>query len=170
MKPRHKRFLWITAALAVLAAGIGLVLYAFKSNIVLFQTPTEVAEHKVLQGRAFRLGGLVTAGSLQRSSDGLTVNFLVTDTVRTIPVQFTGILPDLFKEGKGVVAQGKLGDDGVFHATEVLAKHDENYMPPEAAEALKKAGHPIQGEIFAGQKAVTTQAPAKVEMKEANKP
>ncbi len=169
MKPRHKRFLWIAAALAVLATGVGLVLYALQSNIALFQTPTEVADRKVPQGRVFRLGGLVTAGSLKRNADGLTVNFLVTDTVKSIPVQYTGILPDLFKEGKGVVAQGKLDDGGVFQATEILAKHDENYMAPEAAEALKKAGHPIQGEIFAGQKAVTTQAAPKDAAKDAPK-
>ena len=101
----------------------------------------------------------MTAGSLKRQTDGLTVTFDVTDTAKTIPVTYTGILPDMFKEGKGVIAQGKIGQDGVFRAAEVLAKHDENYMPPEAAEALKNAGHPIDGKLFAGQKSVTTQAP-----------
>ena len=100
-------------------------------------------------------------GSLKRNPDGLTVNFVVTDTAESIPITFTGILPDLFKEGKGVVAQGKLGPDGVFRASEVLAKHDENYMPPEAAEALKRAGHPIEGKMFAGEKPVVTQVPRK---------
>jgi cytochrome c-type biogenesis protein CcmE len=117
-----------------------------------------VAEQKAPKDRTFRIGGLVTAGSVTRATDGLTVKFEVTDTAKTIPVTYTGILPDLFKEGKGVVAQGRIGADGVFKASEVLAKHDENYMPPEAAEALKKAGHPIEGKVFAGQKPVVTQA------------
>jgi cytochrome c-type biogenesis protein CcmE len=159
MKGRHKRFLWVALGLAVIGVAVALVLRAFNSNMVFFFTPTEVAEAKAPKDRAFRLGGLVTAGSLKRASDGLTVNFEVTDTAKAIPVTFTGILPDLFREGKGVVAQGKIGPDGVFRATEVLAKHDENYMPPEAAEALKKAGHPIEGKMFAGQKPVVTQAP-----------
>ena len=160
MKSRYKRFMWITLGLLVIAVATTLVLRAFNSNIVFFFTPSEVAEKKAPQDRAFRLGGLVTAGSVKRNPDGLTVNFDVTDTARTIPVTFTGILPDLFKEGKGVVAQGKMGADGTFRASEVLAKHDENYMPPEAAEALKKAGHPIEGKVFAGQKAVVTQPAA----------
>jgi len=161
MKARHKRFMWIAIGLLVIAVAVTLVLRAFNSNLVFFFTPSEVAQHKAPQDRVFRLGGLVTAGSLQRQPDGLTVKFAVTDTVQTIPVSYTGILPDLFKEGKGVVAQGKVGADGVFRASEVLAKHDENYMPPEAAEALKKAGHPIEGKVFAGQKAVVTQTPDK---------
>jgi cytochrome c-type biogenesis protein CcmE len=127
--------------------------------MVFFITPTEVAENKAPKDRTFRLGGMVTAGSLQRQQDGLTVNFMVTDMAKTIPVTFTGILPDLFKEGKGVVAQGKLGPDGVFRAAEVLAKHDENYMPPEAAEALRRAGKPVEGSLIAGQKPMVTQAP-----------
>jgi cytochrome c-type biogenesis protein CcmE len=160
MKPRHKRFLWIAMGLVVIAVATTLVLRAFNSNLVFFFTPSEIVAKKAPQDRAFRLGGLVTAGSLKRNPDGLTVNFDVTDTAQTIPVTFTGILPDLFKEGKGVVAQGKLGPDGTFRASEVLAKHDENYMPPEAAEALKKAGHPIEGKVFAGQKPVVTQTPS----------
>ena len=136
-----------------------LVLRAFNSNLVFFFTPSEVAENKAPTDRTFRIGGLVSAGSIKRQPDGLTVAFDVTDTAKTIPVSYKGILPDLFKEGKGVVAQGKIGPDGVFRAAEVLAKHDENYMPPEAAEALKRAGKPIDGSMFAGQKAVTTQAP-----------
>ena len=137
------------------------MLRAFNSNLVFFFTPTEVSQNKAPKDRTFRIGGLVTEGSVQRKSDGLTVAFLVTDTMQSIPVRYTGILPDLFKEGKGVVAQGKIGGDGVFTASEVLAKHDENYMPPEAAEALKRAGHPIEGKVFAGQKPVVTQAPEK---------
>jgi cytochrome c-type biogenesis protein CcmE len=158
MKARHRRFVWVLVGLGVIAVAVTLVLRAFNSNLVFFFTPSEVAENKAPKDRAFRLGGLVTAGSLTRAQDGLTVNFVVTDTAKSIPVTFTGILPDLFKEGKGVVAQGKIGTDGVFRAAEVLAKHDENYMPPEAAEALKRAGHPIEGKVFAGQKPVVTQA------------
>ena len=139
MKPRHRRFAWIGAGVAVLAVAVGLVLNAFQSNLVFFFTPTQVAADEAPHGRAFRVGGLVEEKSLQRGSDGLTVRFNVTDTAKTIPVVYTGILPDLFKEGKGVVAQGKIGPDGVFRASEVLAKHDENYMPPEAADAVSKA-------------------------------
>ena len=115
------------------------MLNAFQSNLVFFFTPTQVAAKEAPQGRAFRIGGLVEAGSLKREPDSLTVRFRVTDTAQTIPVSYTGLLPDLFKEGKGVVAQGTLGPDGVFHATEVLAKHDENYMPPEAKAAVESA-------------------------------
>ena len=140
MKPRHKRIALIVAGLAILGIAVTLVLSAFNSNLVFFFTPTQVAAHEAPQGRKFRIGGLVEKGSVKRQPDGLTVRFIVTDTARSVPVTFTGILPDLFKEGKGVVAQGKLGADGVFSATEVLAKHDENYMPPEAAAALKSAG------------------------------
>ena len=139
MKARHRRFAWIGGAVLLLAVAVGLVLNAFQSNLVFFFSPTEVTEHRAPQGRAFRIGGLVEEKSLTRAPDGLTVRFRVTDTAQTIPVVYTGILPDLFKEGKGVVAQGRLGPDGVFQATEVLAKHDENYMPPEAAAALGKA-------------------------------
>jgi len=139
MKPRHRRFMWIGAGVLVLAAAVGLVLNAFQSNLVFFFSPTDVVENRAPQGRAFRIGGLVEERSLTRASDGLTVRFNVTDTAKTIPVVYTGILPDLFKEGKGVVAQGKIGPDGVFRATEVLAKHDENYLPPEAAAAVDQA-------------------------------
>ena len=151
MKPRTKRALWIVAGLAGLSVAATLVLNAFRSNLVFFFTPTQVVANEAPHGRSFRIGGLVEAGSVVRDKDALTVHFRVTDTSKTIPVVYTGILPDLFKEGKGVVAQGKLGSDGVFHASEVLAKHDENYMPPEAAEALRKAGHPIDKTAFAGQ-------------------
>ena len=151
MKPRTKRALWIVAGLAGLSVAATLVLNAFRSNLVFFFTPTQIVANEAPHGRSFRIGGLVEAGSVVRDKDALTVHFRVTDTSKTIPVVYTGILPDLFKEGKGVVAQGKLGNDGVFHASEVLAKHDENYMPPEAAEALRKAGHPIDKTAFAGQ-------------------
>ena len=139
MKPRTRRFAWIAAGLVALGVAAALVLNAFQSNLVFFFTPTQVAAKEAPQGRAFRIGGLVEAGSLRREPNSLTVKFRVTDTAQTIPVSYSGLLPDLFKEGKGVVAQGILGPDGVFHATEVLAKHDENYMPPEAKAAVEAA-------------------------------
>lgn len=139
LKPRHKKLALITAGLAALGSAAALVLNAFQSNLVFFFSPTQVIAKEAPLERAFRVGGMVESGSLQRESDGLTVKFNVTDTAKTIPVVFTGILPDLFKEGKGVVAQGKLGPDGVFRATDVLAKHDENYMPPEAGHAIEQA-------------------------------
>ena len=123
----------------MLAVAAALVLNAFQSNLVFFFSPSQVIAREAPLERAFRVGGMVEKGSVKRQSDGLTVRFNVTDTAKTIPVVFTGILPDLFKEGKGVVAQGKLGADGVFHATDVLAKHDENYMPPEAGHAIEQA-------------------------------
>src|SRR3989338_668528 len=140
MKPRHKRFAMIAAALAAIGIAAMLVLNAFRSNLVFFFTPTQVVQGEAPTGTSFRIGGLVENGSIRRGSDGLTVHFVVTDTAKSMPVVYTGILPDLFKEGKGVVAQGKLGTDGIFKADTVLAKHDENYMPPEAAEALERAG------------------------------
>ncbi len=139
MKPRHKRFAFILVGLVGVGVAAMLILNAFRSNLVFFFSPSQVASKEAPVGRSFRLGGLVQEGSLERQGDGVTVRFLVTDTVETIPVLYSGILPDLFREGQGVVAQGKLGEDGVFHADEVLAKHDENYMPPEVAEALQKA-------------------------------
>ena len=139
MKPRSKRALWIVAGLAGLGIASGLVLKAFQSNLVFFFTPTQVASNEAPRDRAFRIGGLVEQGSVVREKDALTVRFKVTDTAKTIPVVYSGILPDLFREGKGVVTQGRLGPGGVFQASEVLAKHDENYMPPEAAHALSKA-------------------------------
>ena len=139
MKPRHRRFAWIGGGVLVLGVAAALVLSAFQSNLVFFFTPSQIAANEAPKGRAFRIGGLVVDKSLSRESDGLTVHFQVTDTAQTVPVIYTGILPDLFKEGKGVVAQGKLDADGVFRASEVLAKHDENYMPPAAAEAVNKA-------------------------------
>ena len=138
MKTRHKRALLIGAGLVVLAAAVTLVLTAFQQNLVFFFTPSQVAANEAPIGKPFRIGGMVEQGSLKRGGDGLTVQFTVTDTAKSVQVKYTGILPDLFKEGKGVVAQGRLGPDGVFQATEVLAKHDENYMPPEAAHALEQ--------------------------------
>jgi len=139
MKPRQKKFIYILASVALLGMAVGLVLFALKDNVSLYFTPTQVHEGEAPQGRAFRIGGLVKEGSVKRADDGLTSNFEITDTHRSIPVRYTGILPDLFMEGKGVVAQGRVEADGVMRADEVLAKHDENYMPPEAADAMKKA-------------------------------
>ena len=139
MTPRQKRFSLIGLGLVALGIAAALVLNAFQSNLVFFFTPTQVANGEVPKGRSFRIGGMVEKGSLVRESDGLTVHFVVTDTVKSVPVTFKGILPDLFKEGKGAVAQGQLEANGAFRAAEVLAKHDENYMPPEAADALAKA-------------------------------
>ena len=139
MKPRHKRIALIVGGLAGLGIAAALVLSAFQENLVFFYSPTQVANKEAPQGKSFRIGGLVEQGSLKRGSDGLTVTFNVTDTAKVIPVTYSGILPDLFKEGKGVVAQGRLQPDGSFKAHEVLAKHDENYMPPEAAHALEQA-------------------------------
>ena len=148
MKPRHRRFLWIVAGLSGLGIAVALVLNAFQSNLVFFFTPTQIANGEAPKSKKFRLGGMVEESSLKRgsatSADATVgVAFIVTDGAKSIPVKFNGILPDLFKEGRGVVAQGQLGDDGLFLASEVLAKHDENYMPPEAAEAMRKAGKPI---------------------------
>ncbi len=137
MKPRHKRLALIGAGLAGLGIAAALVLNAFQNNLVFFFSPTQVAAKEAPIQKTFRIGGLVQQGSLKREDDGLTVRFVVTDLANSMPVVYKGILPDLFKEGKGVVAQGRLGDDGIFRAEQVLAKHDENYMPPEAAEALK---------------------------------
>ena len=139
MKPRTKRGLAIAVGLSALGVATALVLNAFQSNLVFFFSPSQIAAKEAPQGRNFRVGGLVEQGSIRREPGGLTINFVVTDLAKTVPVSYTGLLPDLFKEGKGVVAQGKLGTDGVFRADQVLAKHDENYMPPEAADALKKA-------------------------------
>jgi cytochrome c-type biogenesis protein CcmE len=137
VKPRHKRLLAIVGGLAALGAATALVLTAFQDNLVFFFTPSQVAAKEAPQGRLFRIGGMVEKGSVKR--DGVEVRFVVTDTAKTISVVYRGSLPDLFREGKGVVAQGTLGADGVFTAREVLAKHDENYMPPEAAHAVEKA-------------------------------
>ncbi|MFN3987415.1 MAG: cytochrome c maturation protein CcmE [Rhodocyclaceae bacterium] len=139
MKPRSKRLLLLSGAFGLLVAAVALVLTAFQQNLVFFHTPSEVAEGKAPVGRAFRVGGMVEEGSIQRQADGLTVQFAITDTARVIPVTYRGTLPDLFQEGKGAVVQGMLGEDGLFRATEVLAKHDENYMPVEAQYAIDQA-------------------------------
>lgn len=140
MKRRHRRIALITGGLAAIGIATALVLNAFQSNLVFFFTPTQVSAGEAPEARTFRVGGMVQTGSVQRQSDGLTVQFVVTDTAKTIPVTYSGILPDLFSEGKGVVAQGKLDKNGLFRAEEILAKHDENYMPSEAQHALDQAG------------------------------
>lgn len=145
MKPRHKRLAIAAGVLSVVGIAAALVLNAFQSNLVFFYSPSQIAAKEAPSGRTFRLGGLVEAGSVKR--DGVNVSFVVTDTAKSVPVRYAGILPDLFKEGKGVVAQGQL-NGGTFEAREVLAKHDENYMPPEAAEALKRAGE-VNGKVAA---------------------
>ncbi|MFZ4536479.1 cytochrome c maturation protein CcmE [Propionivibrio sp.] len=139
MKTRHKRIALILGGLAVLGLVVTLVLNAFQSNLVFFFSPTQVAAGEAPKGKSFRIGGLVKEGTIKREADGVTMRFVMTDTEKDMIVAYKGILPDLFKEGKGAVAQGKLGDDGVFIASEVLAKHDENYMPPEATKAIADA-------------------------------
>jgi len=139
MKARHKRMMFISAGVAGLAVAVYLIANAFTSNLLFFFSPSDVQANQAPANRDFRLGGLVEEGSLSREDDGLTVHFTVTDNAYTIPVTFVGILPDLFREGQGVVAQGKLNEKGVFMAKEVLAKHDESYMPPEVKDALEKA-------------------------------
>ena len=139
MKPRQKRLAMIAGGLVALGVAAAFVLAAFQENLVFFFTPSQVAAKEVPQGRSFRVGGMVTPGSVKRQADGVTVQFVVTDTAKNVPVVYRGLLPDLFREGKGVVTQGKLGADGIFYASEVLAKHDENYMPPAAADAIKQA-------------------------------
>jgi cytochrome c-type biogenesis protein CcmE len=138
MTPRRKRAAWIIGALIALALVTFFVVNAFRQNLVFFYTPTQIAAGEAPQGRAFRIGGMVVDKSLVRAADGVTIQFAVTDTDKIIPVQYRGILPDLFKEGKGVVAEGRW-ENGVFTASEVLAKHDENYMPPEAQDAVNQA-------------------------------
>ena len=149
MKPRYKRLSWILAGVAVLGVASALVLSAFNRNLVFFFTPSQVASKEAPLDRTFRIGGLVEPGSLKRQQDGLTVQFVVTDTAKSLTVVYRGILPDLFREGKGVVTQGRLNTDGTFVANEVLAKHDENYMPPEAADALKQAQGGKESHTFA---------------------
>lgn len=139
MKRRHKRIAFILAGLAGLGIAAVLILNAFQNNLVFFFSPSQVAAKEAPVGRTFRVGGLVQEGTLKRDNDGLTVRFTVTDTAQSVPVVYKGILPDLFKEGRGCVAQGKVGSDGVFYADQVLAKHDENYMPPEAGHAIDSA-------------------------------
>src|SRR5881409_2086870 len=139
MKRRHRRIAFILVGLAGLAIATYLVASAFRNNLVFFFSPTQVAAREAPVNRTFRVGGLVQNGTLQRDKDGLTVRFVVTDTAASVPVVYKGILPDLFKEGRGCVAQGRIDAEGVFHADQIMAKHDENYMPPEAARALDQA-------------------------------
>ncbi|MBA4263521.1 MAG: cytochrome c maturation protein CcmE [Comamonadaceae bacterium] len=138
MKARNRRAVALLVGLLTVGGASALVLNAFRSNLVFFFSPTQVMANEAPRERSFRVGGLVEEGSVQRDPQSLTVHFRVTDTAQAIPVSYTGLLPDLFQEGKGVVAQGKLGSDGLFRADQVLAKHDENYMAPEAAEALER--------------------------------
>ena len=138
MKPKRKRLWLLVASLAVLGVAVALVLNALSDNLVFFYSPSQAAEKHVAPERRFRLGGLVEAGSVKKN--GQEVRFTVTDTHKSVQVIYRGLLPDLFREGQGVVAEGALGPDGVFVAREVLAKHDENYMPPEVAKAIKEAG------------------------------
>jgi len=138
MKARQQRFALIVIGLAILGLATTLILNALEGNLSYFFSPTEVAEGKAPQDHVFRLGGMVQKGSVQRAEGDLTVNFVVTDHNKTMKVAYTGILPDLFDEGQGVIAQGKLGPDNTFIADEVLAKHDENYMPPEVAAAMSE--------------------------------
>ena len=142
MKPRHKRIAAIAAGVVALGIATALVLTAFQKNLVFFFTPSQVAANEAPRGKTFRIGGMVLEGSVKR--EGVEVRFVVTDTAKNLPVVYRGALPDLFREGKGVVAQGSLGPDGVFRAREVLAKHDENYMPPEAAHAVEQAQKTLQ--------------------------
>ena len=146
MKPRQKRMRWVLAGVALVGLAVTLVLRALDANVMFFYSPSQVRAGEVPEGAAFRIGGLVEEGSLQRSADGLQVQFVVTDQAQRVPVRYQGLLPDLFKEGKGVVASGRLQGDGVFAATEVLAKHDENYMPPEAAKALEDAAQSMKAQ------------------------
>lgn len=139
MNAKQKKIVLIGVAAAAIAAGVGLGLKAFSENLVFFFSPTQVAAHEVPEGRTFRIGGLVEKGSVKRLEDGVTINFVVTDTAHSVNCSYRGVLPDLFGEGQGVVAQGMLDGKGTFVASQVLAKHDENYMPPEAAKALDDA-------------------------------
>lgn len=141
MKRRHKRISFIVIGLAGLGIAATLVLSAFQNNLVFFFSPSQIAAKEAPVGKTFRVGGLVEKGTFKRDNDGLTSHFIITDTAKTIPVVYKGILPDLFKEGKGCVAQGRIGSDGVFYADQVLAKHDENYMPPQAGQAIDAAKH-----------------------------
>ncbi|MDA1058429.1 MAG: cytochrome c maturation protein CcmE [Proteobacteria bacterium] len=140
MRPKRRRLYFVLAGMAALGIAVALVLAAFEDNLVFFSSPTDVYARDLPSDRKFRLGGLVEEQSVKKSNDGLTTTFRITDLTSAVPVAYTGILPDLFREGQGVVTEGHLGPDGVFIAESVLAKHDENYMPPEVAEALKKSG------------------------------
>ncbi len=139
MTRKQRRSVLIATCVAVLGIAVGLVLFALEDSIVFFYSPSDISEKSIAPGQRIRIGGLVEEGSVKRG-EGTQVQFAVTDTAKTLPVVYTGVLPDLFREGQGIVAEGKLGTDGVFTADNVLAKHDENYMPPEVADALRKQG------------------------------
>ena len=142
MTPRRRRMVAMTSGLVCLVAATALVLTAFEQNMLYFYTPTQIAAGEAPEGRRLRVGGLVERGSVRRTPGSLEVRFDVTDLDRTVTVAYAGVLPDLFREGQGVVAHGAVGADGLFQADEVLARHDENYMPPEVAEMLEERGHP----------------------------
>ena len=141
MKPKRKRLWLLLGSMGAVALAVTLVLVALDDNLVFFHSPTQIADKKPPPTQRLRVGGLVAPGSVEKASDGLTTTFTVTDTRANLKVSYRGQLPDLFREGQGVVAEGTLGTDGVFLAREILAKHDETYMPPEVAKALKDAGH-----------------------------
>ena len=145
MKPKRRRLYFVVAGMVLLGIAAALVLYAMNDSLVFFYSPSELAAKQVLPGRTLRIGGLVETGSVARDADGATVHFRVTDTAKTVAVVYKGILPDLFREGQGVVAEGMMSQDGVFVAAEVLAKHDEKYMPKEVVDALKKSGRWQEG-------------------------
>ena len=158
MKQRHKRLAFASAALVGLAVAVGLVLNAFQDNLVFFFTPSEVMAREAPADRTFRIGGMVADGSVRRDPESIRVHFVVTDGVADLPVYYDGILPDLFREGQGVVAQGVLAGDGIFRATTVLAKHDETYMPPEAAEAMARARQNLPQEALANESGYSGEA------------
>jgi cytochrome c-type biogenesis protein CcmE len=145
VKPKRRRLYFVVAGMVLLGAAAGLTLYAMNDTLVFFYSPSELLAKQIPAGRTLRIGGLVETGSVAREGDGTTVHFRVTDTAKTVPVVYKGILPDLFREGQGVVAEGTMGQDGVFVAAEVLAKHDEKYMPKEVVDALKKSGRWQEG-------------------------
>ena len=145
MKPKRRRLYFVVAGMVLLGAAAALVLYAMNDTLVFFYSPSELATKQIPPGRTLRIGGLVETGSVARDADGTTVHFRVTDTAKTVAVVYKGILPDLFREGQGVVAEGTMNQDGVFVAAEVLAKHDEKYMPKEVVDALKKSGRWQEG-------------------------
>lgn len=150
MKARHKRFVLVAIAVAGVAGAAALALNALQSNISYYFSPTQVLAGEAPEDHLIRVGGLVEKGSLQRRADGLTVEFVVTDNAESVRIRYTGILPDLFNEGQGVVTKGKLGADGIFYAEEVLAKHDDSYMPPEVADSLQTAHNEGVAEATAG--------------------
>jgi cytochrome c-type biogenesis protein CcmE len=145
VKPKRRRLYFVVAGMVLLGAAAALVLYAMNDTLVFFYSPSELATKQIPPGRTLRIGGLVETGSVARDADGTTVHFRVTDTAKTVAVVYKGILPDLFREGQGVVAEGTMSQDGVFVAAEVLAKHDEKYMPKEVVDALKKSGRWQEG-------------------------